>query len=93
MTAAARRRSERTETISEVAVGDVDPMSLIARKVRMPLCGAWEPLSKAQAAGPTCTRAAGHSEGLGRSTGLTHPSRTHVSAPARDFIAQKVWSA
>ena len=92
MTAAARRRSERTETISEVAVGDVDPMSLIARKYRIPLCGAWPPLSTAKHTGPTCTRAAGHSEGLGRGTGPGHPSLTHVSAPGPDAIAQKVWT-
>lgn len=88
---ATRRRPDRAATIGEVAEGDVDPMSQLARRCYIDLCGAWEPLSKAKAAGPTCTRAAGHSEGLGRGTGAGHPSLTHVSAPGPNSIALKVW--
>lgn len=90
MTATRRRRQPETRTVADIEVGQHDPMTSLARAAHIDLCGAWEPLSKAKGAGPTCTRAAGHSEGLGHGTGSTHPSIKHVSAD-RDCIAQKVW--
>lgn len=78
-------RRKQAETAPPVSAGDLDPMSKLAKKAGLPLCGApliSEPLS--------CTRPAGHFEGFGRGIEHTHPSTLHV-ATCGDFIAQKVW--
>lgn len=62
--------------IEDVEVGQIDPMSRLARQVSIKLCGY-----------KRCTRAAGHSEGTGN-----HPALKHVRAVGPDYIADKVWS-
>lgn len=79
------REQQRQAPVDNVAVGDKDPMSLLARKVGLPLCGDQRPTSPL-----TCTRVAGHSEGEGRGHTADHPSRKHVAA-GQDNIAKKVW--
>lgn len=71
-----RTAAEQANTpVEDIVVGDVDPMSKLARHSGLPLCSR-----------RGCTRVAGHHEGSG-----THPSLRHVSAAAPRYIAEKVW--
>jgi hypothetical protein len=74
-----------TETVPEVEVGDVDPMSVHARRMSLPVCGSTASASRTSRSAP-CSRAAGHDE-----TERPHPAAKHVQA-GPDGTVKAVWS-
>lgn len=70
--------TSRIESIEKVSVGEVDQMSRLARKSRLPLCGERGP-------GVRCTRAAGHDEAL-----PNHPGTRHAAVDG-NYITLAVW--
>lgn len=86
-----RARSARPEqkAVEDIQVGQHDPMTAIAKQFSIERCEHRDFVDGA--AGPPCTRAAGHSEIGGRGIAAHHPSLKHVSAPGRDSIAERAW--
>lgn len=79
-------REQRTTPIADINVGDVDTMSVLARRHSVPLCAQpnlTRPVS--------CTRAAGHSESEGLGKAARHASTKHVATDAKG-VARAVWS-
>jgi hypothetical protein len=75
-----------TESVPYVEVGDVDPMSVHARRMSLPACRRTRKHRVTRAAPDPCTRAAGHDE-----TGHPHPAALHVLADL-DGTVKAVWS-